>query len=185
MDLLMDSAPAVDDVSFLQLVDAERCLITSGIVARRQPIIDIGLFDIALRRGQDFDLWLRLSLAGQRLSYHRNALLKYRCRTDGLTGDAINSHQRELAIFDKIEQNYDLPEEARAKVGNVIRNRRALLQFEMGKLYAARRDYTQAVAAFKAARILRPTVKTLVAIWLFRLAPAVMGAICARRAERT
>jgi glycosyltransferase involved in cell wall biosynthesis len=185
MDLLMNSAPAIDDVSFLQLVDAERCLITSGTIARRQPILEIGSFDVALRRGQDFDLWLRLSLAGQRLSYHRNALLKYRCRPDGLTGDAINSHRRELAIFDKIEQSYHLSEDARAEVGNVIRSRRALLQFEIGKLYAARRDYTQAVVAFKAARELRPTVKTLVAIWLVRLAPAVMGAICARRTEQT
>src|SRR6266446_7561688 len=36
MTLLMDSAPAFGDVTFLELVAAERSLITSGVVARRE-----------------------------------------------------------------------------------------------------------------------------------------------------
>ena len=109
MSLLMNDAPASDDVSFLQLIDASRCLITSGILARRERLLDAGVFDPALRTAQDFDMWLRLALKGARLSYHRQALLKYRCRPDGLTRDAINSHQRELRVFDKIENSTTFP----------------------------------------------------------------------------
>src|SRR5205085_5007881 len=130
MALLMNNAPASDDVMFLQLIEASRCLITSGIVARRRCLLDTGLFDPLLRTAQDFDMWLRLALKGARLSYHRQELLKYRCRPDGLTRDTINSHQRELGVFDKIENSYDLSATNREEVLQVIRDRRALLHFE-------------------------------------------------------
>ncbi len=181
MEILMDDAPAADDVSFLQLLAAERSLITSGVVARRAAIVETGLFDEGLRRGQDFDLWLRMALAGNRLSYHRHALLKYRCRIDGLTGDAISSHRRELKVFDHVAQSYELSPEQRAKTQEVIRERRALLQFEMGKLYAARGDFHEGRSAFTNAHRLRPTLKTRLALSLTWIAPAAMKAICARR----
>src|SRR6185436_10537720 len=117
----MDDAPDTGDFGFLELVDAKRSVITSGVVARRQPVIDIGLFDPELRRGQDFDLWLRLACAGHRLSFQRQPLLKYRCRPNSLSGGVINSHRRELRIFDKIEQSYDLSPEQRTEVGEIIR----------------------------------------------------------------
>jgi glycosyltransferase involved in cell wall biosynthesis len=181
MTLLMNDAPASDDVSFLQLVEASRCLITSGIVARREQLLDAGLFDPALRTAQDFDMWLRLALKGARLSYQRQVLLKYRCRADGLTGDEINSHQRELRVFDKIEKDYDLSATDREQVLQVIRDRRALLHFELGKLYAARGDFETARDSFAKSRRLKPALKKSVALWLMRSAPRLMQSICARR----
>jgi len=181
MTLLMNDAPASDDVSFLQLIDASRCLITSGIVARRAQLLDVGLFDPALRTAQDFDMWLRLALKGARLSYHRQALLKYRCRPDGLTGDTINSHQRELRVFDKIENSYDLSATDREEILHVIRERRALLHFELGKLYAARGDFEKARDSFAESRRLKPALKKSTAVWLMRSAPRLMQSICARR----
>ena len=181
MEALMSDAPPAGDVTFLQLVDAERSLITSGVVARRQPIIQVGLFDELLRNAQDLDLWLRLARQGARLSYQRRVLLRYRCRPDGLTGDAVNSHLRELRIFDKIEQSYDLSPQERAEVLAVITNRRALLEFELGKLYAARGDGRQARESFVRADRLRPTWKTRTALWLNRLTPGLLQSICSRR----
>ena len=177
----MNDAPAVGDFDFLDLVDAKRSVITSGVVARRQPIINIGLFDEALRRAQDFDLWLRLACAGHRLSFQRKALLKYRCRPNSLSGGVINSHRRELRIFDKIEQSYDLSAAQRNKVAEIIRKRRALLQFELGKLYAARGEFNQAQEAFGEAHRLQPTLKGQAARLLVQLAPRAVRAICARR----
>ena len=181
METLMNDAPPADEVTFLQLVDAERCLITSGVVVRREPIMEVGLFDEALRNAQDLDLWLRLARHGARLSYQRQVLLKYRCRPDGLTGDAVNSHRRELRIFDKIEQSYDLSPHEREEVSEVIRNRRALLEFELGKLHAAQGDDQKSRESFIRADRLRPTWKTRTALWLNRLSPGLLKAICLRR----
>ena len=126
-------------------------------------------------------MWLRLALKGARLSYHRQALLKYRCRPDGLTRDAVHSHQRELRIFDKIENTYDLSATDREEVLHVIRDRRALLHFELGKLYAARGDFEKAQDSFAEARRQKPALKESVAVWLMRSAPRLMQSICARR----
>ena len=181
----MDDAPDVGDFGFLELVDAKRSVITSGVVARRQPIIEIGLFDPELRRAQDFDLWLRLASAGHRLSFQRKPLLKYRCRPDSLSGGVINSHRRELRIFDKIERSYDLSSEQRTKVTEVIRKRRALLQFELGKLHAARGEFSQSHEAFTEANRLQPGLKGRVALSLIRFAPQTVRAIFAHRYPRS
>jgi hypothetical protein len=102
---------------------------------------------------------VRLAVSGSRLSYQRKVLLKYRCRPDGLTGDAINSHRRELRVFDKIEQSYDLSTAERDEVSFVIKNRRALLEFEMGKHHAARGDFKQARESFEESNRLQPASK--------------------------
>ena len=177
----MDDAPDTGDFGFLELVDAKRSVITSGVVARRQTVIDIGLFDPELRRGQDFDLWLRLACAGHLLSFQRKPLLKYRCRPNSLSGGVINSHRRELRIFDKIEQSYDLSPQQRTEVAEIIRKRRALLEFELGKLHAARGNFHHAQESFAEANRLQPTLKARVALSLIRLAPQAVRAICARR----
>jgi glycosyltransferase involved in cell wall biosynthesis len=184
MKTWMDDAPDSGDFNFVDLVDAKRSVITSGVVARRQPIVDIGMFDRELRRAQDFDLWLRLAVAGKRLSYQRKPLLKYRCRPGSLSGGVINSHRRELTVFDKIEQRYELSTDQRTQVTEIIRKRRALLQFELGKLYSARGDFEQAHESFSAAKRLEPTLKRGIALFLVRLVPRIMHAICSRRYQQ-
>ncbi|HYX27626.1 MAG TPA: glycosyltransferase family A protein [Pyrinomonadaceae bacterium] len=181
MTAWMNDAPATGDLTFAELVDARRSVITSGVVAKRQSILKIGGFDPGLRRGQDFDLWLRLANSGAHLSYHREVLLKYRRRTDGLSGDVIDSHLRELNIFDKIEQLYDLSPRQRTETLTIIHKRRALLQFEMGKLYASRGDIEAASNSFAKAHELRRTLKTRAVLSLAQFAPAILKSICARR----
>jgi glycosyltransferase involved in cell wall biosynthesis len=184
MDSLMGTAPAQGRVTFLELVNAERSLITSGVVARRDLILEVGLFDEALRNAQDFDLWLRLARHGARLAYHRRVLLSYRSRPNSLSGDAINSHQRELRVFDKIEQSYDFTPAERAEVSAVIRNRRALLKYELGKLYLAPGDFARARESFANAISLKRSWKPQLALWLTRIAPRLLQTLCARRTKK-
>jgi len=183
MTTLMDSAPASGDITFRELVVAERSLITSGIVARREPIMQVGLFDEALRNAQDFDLWLRLARHGARLSYQRRVLLKYRCRADGLTGDAVNCHTRELRVLDKVERVYDLKPEERTELSAILRNRRAELEFELGKAYLAKREYANASQCFRKANTLRRSWKTEIAFWISYFSPRLMQVLLSRRTQ--
>lgn len=67
----MEAAPS-KGVTLISLI-AQRCnIILSTVVARREAIVGAGLFDESLRRGQEFELWLRLVLGGARIEY-RNA----------------------------------------------------------------------------------------------------------------
>ena len=181
MDSLMEAAPHEGRVSFLELVNADRSLITSGVVVRRDLVLKVGLFDEALRNAQDFDLWLRLARHGARLAYQRKVLLSYRSRANSLSGDAINSHQRELRVFDKIEKSYDFTPAERREVTEVIRRRRALLEYELGKLYLAPGDFARAREAFAKANSLQRSWKPGLAWWLTRLAPGLFRFLYLRR----
>lgn len=181
MEAVMGTAPAYGEVTFIQLVSAERSLITSGVVARREPILEVGLFDLALRNAQDFDLWLRLARHGARLAYQRKVLLKYRGRQGSLSGDAINSHQRELRVFDKIEQSYPLTENERREVMTVIQKRRALLEYELGKMYLVPGDFVRARESFTRANKFAKNWKSRLALELTLLAPRLLQAIYLRR----
>lgn len=179
-DAVMEAAPPTE-VSFLDLLSGERSLITSGVLVRREHILEVGLFDESLRNAQDFDLWLRLARRGSRLAYLPRVLLKYRARLNSLTGDPINSHLRELLIFEKVQRSYGLTPQERAEVEPVIRKRTALVQYELGKLYLLPNDFVRARKAFAISNSLQPSLKTRGALWLTRLAPTLMRALYARR----
>lgn len=183
MDTVMPAAPQSARVSFADLLSADRSLITSGVVVRREPVLAVGLFDEGLRNAQDFDLWLRLAQQGLRLSYHRTVLLRYRGRPDSLTGDAINSHRRELRVLEKVEQAYDLSADERAEVFPVIRGRKAHIEFELGKLHLAQGNVEHARRAFVNARKSQPHWKPQVALWMSHLAPGLMQNLCHRRMQ--
>jgi len=181
MESLMEAAPPEGRVTFLELVNADRSLITSGVVVRRDLILEVGLFDERLRNAQDLDLWLRLARNGARLAYQRKVLLSYRSRPNSLSGDAINSHQRELRVFDKIEQSYDFTPAERAEVMAVIRSRRALLEYELGKLYLVPGDFARARESFARANSLQRSWKPRLALWLTRIAPGMLRSLYLRR----
>jgi len=181
MEALMANAPPTGDVTFIGLLSAEQSLITSGIVVRRERVFEVGLFDEELRNSQDYDLWLRLARNGTRMAYRRRVLLRYRSRGNSLSGDEVNVHRRELRVLEKVERSYDLSPAKRAEVVSVIELRRAVLEFELGKLYLARGEFTCARESFGKANRLRRSLRTRVAVWASRIAPKLMQNLYVRR----
>ncbi|HEY0431138.1 MAG TPA: glycosyltransferase [Pyrinomonadaceae bacterium] len=184
MEWLMEEAPPAGEVTFLDLINGARSLITSGIVTRRDLVFEIGLFDETLRNAQDFDLWLRMARHGARLAYHRTVLLQYRLRPGSLTGSAANSVTRELEVLNKIENSYSLTPSERIEVCSVIRARKAALQFELGKLRIAAGDVEGARAGFADASTSQGNWKTFAALWFSRVAPGLFQTLYRRRLER-
>ena len=184
MEVFMETAPVVGEVTFLGLVSAKQSLITSGIVARRAPIIEVGLFDETLRNSQDFDLWVRLARHAARLAYQRKLLLRYRYHENSLSGDEINRIARQLRVLDKIESSFDLAPEERSAVLGAIEGRRALLEFELGKLYLEQGDFEKSRTAFSRANRLQRSWKTVVAVLFSRMAPGFLQSLRLRSARK-
>ena len=180
MESLMADAPATGDVTFLGLLGAEQNLITSGVVVRRERVLEVGLFDEALRNSQDFDLWLRLARRGTRMAYQRRALLRYRSRDNSLSGDEVNVHRRELCVLEKVERSYDLSPAEHPEVISVIARRRAILEFELGKLYLAQGEFTRARESFGKANHSGRSWKTQAALGFSRWAPRLMQSLYQR-----
>jgi len=181
MEVLMPTAPPTGTTTFLGLVSAKQSLVTSGVVARRQPIFDVGLFDESLRNSQDFDLWLRLVHSGARLAYQRRVLLRYRWHEGSLSGNEVNRNTRQLRVLRKIETDFDLDPAARKEVSRAIARRRAVLQFELGKVYLAEGEFDEARGSFAEARAASPNWKATVALWASNISPRLIRSIYLRR----
>ena len=82
-DTLLFGRPDVEGLRYSRLTRTEEATLTlegvligrsspvlSCVVVRRQAVLDIGCFDEAVPRNEDFDLWLRLLHRGKKLVYH-------------------------------------------------------------------------------------------------------------------
>jgi glycosyltransferase involved in cell wall biosynthesis len=180
----METAPSNGEVTFKSLISGQCNVITSGVVARRQLILDAGLFDEQLRNAQDFDLWLRLVRRGARAAYQRKVLLRYRFHENSLSGDALNRINRELRVLGKFESLPDLTTDERAVVAETTRRLRTEFELESGKLELSRGNFAEARAAFGRANQFRRSWKLGAARLLLRVAPRVLQKIYVRRTEK-
>lgn len=109
----MEAAPSEGPVTLVSLLE-QRCNVPlSTVVVRRDRLVAAGLFDETLRRGQDFELWLRLAHRGARLAYQPVVLAERRARVDGLSGDAVTEIERALNVLDRFSRAHVLPVDAR------------------------------------------------------------------------
>jgi GT2 family glycosyltransferase len=177
----MQSAPLTGEVTLLSLLSAEHSLITSGVLVRRQLILDVGLFDEGLRNSQDFDLWVRLARHGAKLAYQRQVLVRYRHHENSLSGNDINRTNRELRVYDKLESSLDLRPEEREAVMEVMRRRRATLHFELAKLHLEQGNFLEARKSFGAANDTLKAWKTWFAFQLSNHVPFLMRTLYLRR----
>jgi len=106
--------------------------------------------------------------------YHRVVLLQRRCHRDSLSGDEFNMLTRALRAYDRVERWHDLSAAEREEVSAIIRERRALLEFELGKLHLAGGDFTAARECFARANEFKRSWKTRAAVWSSRIAPRLM-----------
>ena len=73
-------------------------LIPSTITMRRPAIIDAGLFDVAFRRLQDWELWIRLSKSGHRFVGLADVLVRYRIHSSSLSMDPTSGQRAAMAL---------------------------------------------------------------------------------------
>lgn len=168
----MDRDPSTGAATFEALI-GERCSpITSGVLARLQPILDVGLFDESLRNSQDFDLWVRLAkLRGARLGYQRTVLLKHRTRAGSLASDGIKSVEGELKVLSKIRNWSDLTASERTTLEATFALRSASIEVDRGKRSLLQGEFDAAADSFRIANhYYRSWKLTLVVAWL-RVAP--------------
>ena len=176
----METAPSEGAVNFANLVSGRCNVITSGVVARKALVLEVGLFDEGLRNSQDFDLWIRMIRAGARAGYRRKVLLRYRQHAGSLSGDAANRVARELIVLDKIE-TYDLTPEERAEVSRARERVRAGVELETGKLHLARGRFEEAREAFKRASSFHKSWKLRALVLALRVAPRLVLRLTRRR----
>jgi len=171
----MDTNPSSGDVTCESLL-AERCnIITSGVLARKQPIIELGMFDETLKNSQDFDLWVRMAKRpGARMAFLRKVLLKQRHRPGSLASDSVKSVEGELKVMAKVALRDDLTAAERTSMERTVAFRRASLEIDRGKVKLREGDFAAAEQSFKQAYDYYHSIKHFLVLTWLRLSPRTL-----------
>lgn len=182
----MAFAPSHGEVTATSLL-ALRCHVPlSASVVRRAALIREGLFDTSLRRGQDFDLWLRMALRGVKFTHHRLPLMRHRIHADNLSGSHVSMMERAAAVFTKALSELPLTEGqrriARAQIGRF----EAEIAVEQAKALLTQGDVAGARAVFARACPTLRRWKVGAALLGLRVAPHLFRRVyLARRLQRS
>jgi glycosyltransferase involved in cell wall biosynthesis len=177
----MQLNPLTREVTAENLLGLKVTVLTSTVLARKAVIFEVGLFDVSLRRGQDFDLWLRLAKAGVRFANSREVLAQHRIVEGGLSGGTISQLKRTLSVLDAVKARGDLTEaEQSALQWNRNRTLRELA-LEEGKEKLLNRDFSGALRSFTEARNFRHSWKLVFVCLAVRIAPGILRRIYNRR----
>lgn len=177
----MDAAPSRGVPDLKALLDLSCHVLTSTTVVRKQLVIDAGLFDETIRRGQDFDLWVRLALRGARMGYQREVLAGYRQREDSLSGDEIQRYDRALNLYRIVQEKLSLPPTLKKLVDSKLRSLTAARQLELGKRELAAGNYSGAAILFQSAWQELPSLRLLGARLGLAVAPNLLRNFIAGR----
>jgi glycosyltransferase involved in cell wall biosynthesis len=173
----METAPSRGEVTVQSLLSLRCHVIASGVVVRRSVVFDVGLFDERIKRGHDFDLWVRLAHRGARLAYQRKVLLTRHIHLDSLSGDAMTECERALSGFRRIDRSVVLTPDERTALMSTLAWLHARRELERAKRCLRVGDFSGALDAVSWAYRAHPRLKVrailmgllLVPTWLHRL----------------
>jgi glycosyltransferase involved in cell wall biosynthesis len=84
-------------------------LVVHAPLIRRQCLEQVGLFDETLPWTADWDLWLRIALAGYPFAHIQEPLCMYRIQRGSMQGNVVKQEQAVFALLEKVFANPQLP----------------------------------------------------------------------------
>ena len=170
----MEVEPSRGEVTFESLLRWDCVIITSCTVARRQSLIDAGLFDANLYYSEDFDLWLRLLQRGGRLAYQTQVLAHHRLHATSLCADGVRQLEGEISVYEKWLREPSLSPAMKELLRTQMWHRRADLAIAEGKQKLLAGQYAQAREAFSCANDFFHKRKLRLTLIGLRLAPQLL-----------
>jgi len=177
----MELEPPKTAVTPESLLAVEVAVLTSAVLARKQPILEVGLFDETIKRGHDFELWFRLAKAGVRFAYQPRVLAEYRIVESGLSGNALSQLYRTLSVLEAVKAKGTLTQSEDAALNLNMKRTQAALALESGKEKLLGRDFEGALESLNEARRYWPTLKLRLASFGVRIAPETVRRLYQRR----
>jgi hypothetical protein len=181
----MQASPSAGEATFESLLRRECTILTSSVVARRQALLDAGLFDPRFFHSEDFDLWLRVAHRGGRLAYQKKILGSKRSHGSNLTSvpGALLRAQIQICgkLLDRLEMTPAQQELARAHQDWCA----ACLALETGKRELLAGRYVEAATALSDASRVLGGRKLALSAFGARVAPGLLRRLYQRRSIDT
>lgn len=170
----MESNPSEGPATFESLTLEKCSVVGSTVVARRQSIIDAGLFDESFVHGEDFDLWTRLAYRGGRIDYLKRIHARRRIHDGNLTRDLISSFEGQASVLRKHLRDLDIPEELKRRMEVQIERCNASIALEKCKKKLVARDYRGARDELQRANATYRSPKLQFTLFVLQTAPRVV-----------
>jgi glycosyltransferase involved in cell wall biosynthesis len=169
----MATCPSDGPATFDALI-VERCQIPiSTVVARKRTLMEVGLFDEALGRCDDYDMWIRTAFGGAKIGYSRSVQARlFIGRPGSLSTSEARMMEAYWRILEKCKQTLPLRDVERAVVEQRAAEIRAQYFVQEGKCRLEEREFERARELLAEANgYLRSSKLRLVLLGLY-IAPA-------------
>ena len=170
----MSANPSEGPATFESLVLCKCTVVGSTVVARRQALIDAGLFDENFIQGEDFDLWARVAYHGGRIDYRKHVHARRRIHTNQLTLDTVGSFRGQAKVLRKLMKELDLPEDLKKEMQREAEKCDAAIALEKCKQQLVARRYEEAVTELRRANAAYRSRKLQVVLYLMRTMPQLV-----------
>jgi len=172
----MEQCPSQGAATFDALI-VERCQVSvSTVVARKQILIDAGLFDEKLPRCDDYDMWVRAAFHGAKIGYSREVQAHLSvCRPGSLSQSRTKMMEAYWNILEKLKRTLPLQDSDRAIVTERAAEIRGLYLLEEGKGKLTERQFAQAKELIAEANGYLHSSKLSVALLGLGIAPQTTG----------
>ena len=170
----MDRCPSHGPATFAALI-MERCQIPiSTVVVRKTALEKAGLFDEALARCDDYDMWIRTAFHGAKIGYSRSVQARL---NEGRPGSLGASEARMVEaywrILEKAKQTLPLADGDREIVEARAAEIRACYLVAEGKLSLRAGRFGEAADMFAEANGVLESPKVSVVLFGLKIAPRV------------
>jgi glycosyltransferase involved in cell wall biosynthesis len=172
---LMQSTPPRDLATCTSLLRDDVTVYLSSVVARREALLEAGLFDERFVHGEDFDLWMRLLKNGAHMAFQPRVLLNRRLHADSLSADALIHSDKALLVLEKFRDRQDLTAAERSATERRIQSLRAEVELERAKRALASGDFGLASRSFRDANGFYRSWKLNLLGWLVRCWPSMIA----------
>ena len=101
--------------------------------ARREAVERAGGLDDELRQAEDYDLWLRIAIAGFQIVSHREPLAVVRNRAGSLSKDELELARGVAAVCRRLLTEYEVSDEARAAAADQLATTERMIEVLAGR----------------------------------------------------
>jgi glycosyltransferase involved in cell wall biosynthesis len=172
--------PVESDRITIEAVLEGRSNISYSSLLYRQAFEQAGRFDESIRRSEDWDLFVRMLLAGQTILVNPQPLLRYRRRDASLSADSIVMRRAALDVLAKIESIVPPGSPLLPRIHNLRRDWRAGLERELGRKALAEGRWDQARTHWKEHQKIRPDRRIGLSLLVGNVSPGLLAAIMRR-----
>lgn len=173
-------------LGFEEMLKRKGGQLPSAMVARRQRVVDMGLFDERIRIGEDVEFCVRLAFPDGAIGYLGRVLVKYRQRPGSLTEDPRRRKWKiaEIESLRRIGENLALNEAQRRLLDDEIAAAAAAVALGDAYHHISLHEYGPAVECFRSANAYYRDPRVSVASFCLHALPWLAGPVLNWRWKR-